>query len=161
VQGLWEGLLPLHEQDAVLLRVEGGKHILEPPHFEALVTNSQVGTSNSKVVFPSIPGPVLKIDEGDLHALGTNHTVIDLRERDSIVHMRIENEVNIPFPELDVRARIELKPDIPIIVDCSSVDVGTCDLAALSLVSLRFVSVSVLDRGFRGMACGITPARES
>jgi hypothetical protein len=158
VQGLWEGILPVSEQSSVLLKIEGRKHILEPPHFEDVVSDTRNGEIKGAFVSPKTFGPVLEIDEDDLHALGANHTVVNLQERTSIDLMPIENEVNIPFPELDVRARIELKPDIPLIVDCSSVDISECDLAALKLVELRFVSVSVLDRGFRGIACGITPA---
>jgi hypothetical protein len=161
VQGLWEGLLPLNEQHAVLLRVAEKKHILEQPHFEDLIIHSFGPVNENSSIPPKVAGPPVEIDENGLHALGTDHTVIDLRERDSFLRMWVEREVNIPFHELDVRARIELNHDIPTIVDCSSIDVGTCDLAALKLVSLRFVSVSVLDRGARGRACGITPVRQS
>ena len=161
VQGLWEGLLPPNAEHAVLVRIGSKKHILETPHFEELIRYKEPTDNNntSASSLPSRPvaGPTIEIDENDLEAIGKDHTVIDLRERSSFSRRGVENEIDIPFPELDVRARIELNPEIPVIVDCSSVDAGMCDLAAFKLVYLRFVSVSVLDRGARGMACRISP----
>jgi rhodanese-related sulfurtransferase len=165
VQGMWEGLLPPNAERAVLIRIGNRKHILESPHFEEIISFKVANEKNdgSASSIPSRPVPVssTEIDENDLHAIGKDHTVIDLRERNSLSRSEIENEVNIPFPELDVRARIELNPEIPAIVDCSSVDASMCDLAAFKLVSLKFVTVSVLDRGARGMACRISPVRGS
>lgn len=151
VKGLWEGLLSTTEQHAVLARIGERKHIIEQPHFEGVIFSP--GDSA-----PSLPARApFEIDENSLHTLGMKNTVIDLRERDSFSPTEVPNAVNIPFRELDVRARIELNHDNSVIVDCSSINVATCDLGALELVTLGFASVSVLDRGSGGRACGISP----
>jgi hypothetical protein len=79
VQGMWEGLLPPTTEHAVLARIGNGKHILETPHFEEIIS-FKATTSNNDKLDSSIPsrefaGLSRKIDEGDLRTIGIDHTV--------------------------------------------------------------------------------------
>ncbi|MGB8478770.1 MAG: rhodanese-like domain-containing protein [Acidobacteriaceae bacterium] len=149
--------MPPNERRSLMARISGPGHTLSPPSLDGL----SVETIPGEKPFPvkAAQETTEELDDRSVFALGSTRKVIDVREREFFHNPQIRNEMNIPFAELNVRARIELNPKTPTVVDCSQTDVGLCDLAAAVLVSLKFDSVSVLDRGARGIACKITPTR--
>jgi hypothetical protein len=156
VQGLWEGSLPQSQEKVLLARLTGEEHVLEPPHLSVKIVNAQ-GETVTPPKMLNVEMPTSYLDNQRYFRLFSDHVVIEPGERNSSQGTRLPGEKIIPLPELDVRARIELSREMPTVVDCASVNIGECDLAAYTLLTLGFQNVSVLDRGFRGVTCGVTP----
>jgi hypothetical protein len=157
VQGLWVGSLPQSQEKILLARLTGEEHVLEPPHWSSIKTVNAQGETVTPPKKLNVDTPPSFLDNQHYFRLFSDHVVIDPGERNSSQGTRLPGEKIIPLPELDVRARIELSREMPTVVDCTSVSIGECDLAAYRLMILGFQNVSVLDRGFRGVTCGVTP----
>jgi hypothetical protein len=158
VEGLWEGFLPPNEQRAVVARLSGHLHSLESPPLDSLAIRPAPDETAPELPIEQQNAPEL-LSDFQVQNLDITHTVIDVRERKDYEPGPIKNELNIPFRELSVRARIELNPGLPTTIDCSSTDVDVCDLATAELLTMKFSNVSVLDRGSRGATCRITSIR--
>ncbi len=79
-------------------------------------------------------------------------TIIDVDDREVFLTGHISGSVNIPFDELEARARHELDSSAQIIIYCRCVSDGTSRLAARVLYTLGFRDVSILKGGYKAWA---------
>lgn len=89
----------------------------------------------------SVAGEVRRIGAAELEALleTGDVVVVDPRDRELYARGHRDGAINIPEPELQSRAAVELSPAQAVIVDCYRGLEGMCDMAARVL--LRLVGV--------------------
>jgi rhodanese-related sulfurtransferase len=82
-----------------------------------------------------------------LKAQGRRLTVLDIRDRDPFAAGHRSGAINIPFDELETRARIDLPPHDTVVVDCERIDPFYCESASWALLRLGFPFVSIVGNG--------------
>lgn len=104
----------------------------------------------SQPVQPGAPRParpaLREIGPDDLKKLsaGAHLQLLDVREREEFKRQHTQTAMNIPLDELFVRARIELRTDGPVIVDCSYGDPVICRQAGIVVQSVGISAVAIL-----------------
>jgi len=126
IRGIWVGALDTNEESDLVERLrntDGGDHLTAESRF---------------------------VQVADLKkALGNNVPILllDVDERTDYSSEHILNAINIPFDELDVRARQELDPSQKTVVYCRCDTDGTSRLAAKILYRSGFKDVLILRGG--------------
>jgi rhodanese-related sulfurtransferase len=95
-------------------------------------------------------GPIREISTQELAtlSLSSRHKIqlLDVRSRDGFRDGHRVDATNIPAPELNARAAIELDKSVPVIVDCLQPGRTACRSAAWTLIDAGFHDVSLLIR---------------
>jgi rhodanese-related sulfurtransferase len=88
----------------------------------------------------------IEISEEELRVLRSHSplSILDVRKRDDFEKSHRPHCINIPDDEIAVRARLELQPSLPVVVDCLEGDLRRCRYAGMVLTSLGFSAVYVL-----------------
>jgi rhodanese-related sulfurtransferase len=91
-----------------------------------------------------------EIDEGELKQVeaGRAVVIVDVRSRDAYGRGHRDGSINLPFPELTFRSRIELQRGMSVVVDCSFSQ-QWCNEAAEILSQEGFRDVLKLTEGGR------------
>jgi rhodanese-related sulfurtransferase/glutaredoxin len=127
VAGVWVGELSQSREADVIARING-------------VTN---------------PGPPADasseyLDESALNRLreqGVDMVILDIRDRSSYASAHRADSTNIPYDEVETRARIEISHRSKVVVDCEQIPGEFCETTAGTLRNLGYSGVSILGRG--------------
>lgn len=87
-----------------------------------------------------------EISTTDLHRITGRVQILDVRSRDHFHSGHRADARNIPSPELEARAPIELDLSSPVVVDCLQPKATACRGAAWTLIEAGFGDVSLLIR---------------
>jgi hypothetical protein len=139
VQRLWIGQLSQYEENQAL-------SVVDPKY------------ANS-----AVPGLAATRPEGDMSLDQAQNLlqkravdIIDIRERSASVARPIAHAISMPLQELSYRAQYELDPKLLHLVDCSNVQVSTCEVGVQALKKQGLI-VGTIDKGaFQGAICKAT-----
>jgi rhodanese-related sulfurtransferase len=112
------------------------------------------GTSRGRGAAPpaaraGTPGvPALEIPHAELKTLiaRASPVLLDVGEREAFKRGHLAGAINIPVDELTVRARMELDPKKPHVIDCTQEERPRCDRAVATLRRAGFADLSLLVR---------------
>lgn len=132
IVGMWVGQLFELQRGAVLRRATGKGHTIAPIG----QPNEGIGIENDSSLIEYLNG----------------RSLVDVNGRNKEWPSSF-GAINLPLDEIPVRARIDLDPDIPVVVDCSYLPDAMCGLAGIVLEDMGFIEVSALNRGGFFLAC--------
>jgi hypothetical protein len=156
VEHLWIGLLPRYLQDIITLQILSNRHVLLTQDSSEIYEVSSKGVLSAKSLYPAAR-IIARPTDSELSVLLDNNALLDISPRDTFARQGRPHAINIPYDEVAVRARYELKKSVSWVLDCSRVDPAACDLAGYLLVKAGFTKLLVLDRGAIGILCQTTP----
>jgi phage shock protein E len=96
---------------------------------------------------PDCPHPSLeRKSAGVAVAARASPVLLDVGEREAFKRGHLAGAINIPVDELTVRARMELDPKKPHVIDCTQEERPRCDRAVATLRRFGFSDLTLLVR---------------
>ncbi len=130
ITDMWTGLMTSDEEAMAFQRLGQGDQTTD--FFKGSLSESQIGRM---------------LEQPDV-------TLLDIRDRDSFGQNHRSRSVNIPFDELEVRARHELNQRALLVVDCESGVETPCDAADTILRERGFHKIAYLtNTPYAGLSC--------
>lgn len=158
---IWSGQLPTHSQGVVYDQISTQLNIVSEPDLSGVALEGSTSTSQpgpSAISGAANDGKVVaNLDNSQLLQLMRHRETLDISERSSFKYFGRPGATNIPADEVEARMPHELDRTAAMLLDCSHVPSGDCDIVSYILEKAGFANLLVINRGAEGLSCQTTP----